>query len=72
MLNIERALKKERLFRALTGFNRQAFTKLLSCFSLLYQQSCYRPERQRALHHCETICVFFLIVKVANLGSIAK
>jgi hypothetical protein len=25
-----------------------------------------------ALHHCETICVFFLILKVSNLGSIAK
>jgi hypothetical protein len=25
-----------------------------------------------ALHHCEMICSFFLILKVSNLGSIAK
>ena len=39
MLNIERALKNERLLRALTGMNCQSFEKLLVAFSSTYQQA---------------------------------
>jgi hypothetical protein len=39
MLDIERALKQDRLLRALTGLNRKAFEALLDTFSPLYAQS---------------------------------
>jgi len=36
MLNLERILKQERLLRAMTGLNRQAFEALLPSFSQVY------------------------------------
>jgi hypothetical protein len=36
MLNIERALKQDRLLRAMTGLNRKAFDALLPMFSAVY------------------------------------
>ena len=48
MLNIKRALKQDRLLRALTGLNLQAFEALLAAFALVYQeQQTLRPRRQR-------------------------
>jgi hypothetical protein len=38
MLNISRALENDRLLRALTGLNRQAFDKLCKVFGEVYQQ----------------------------------
>ena len=50
MLNLERILNQDRLMRAITGLNRQAFDELLPSFTVAYQQSLARPEgvRQRA------------------------
>ncbi|MGD1942524.1 MAG: transposase family protein [Leptolyngbyaceae cyanobacterium] len=48
MLNIERALNQNRLLRALTGLNRQAFDALLPTFSEVYEQSVPQRQRQRA------------------------
>jgi hypothetical protein len=49
MLNIERALKQDRLLRALTGLNRKAFDDLLSTFNAVYEQSLLQQPRQRAM-----------------------
>ena len=49
MLNIERALKQDRLLRALTGLNRKAFDNLLSTFNAVYEQSLLQQPRQRAM-----------------------
>jgi hypothetical protein len=49
MLNIERALKQDRLLRAMTGLNRKAFDALLPSFSLVYEQEVLRHPRQRAV-----------------------
>ncbi len=49
MLNIERALKQDRLLRAITGLNRKAFEALLPTFSALYEQEVRQQPRQRAL-----------------------
>jgi DDE superfamily endonuclease/Helix-turn-helix of DDE superfamily endonuclease len=50
MLNLDRILNQDRLLRAMTGLNRQAFEKLLSSFIEAYEQSPVKPlgERQRA------------------------
>jgi hypothetical protein len=48
MLNIKRALKQDRLLRALTGLNLQAFETLLAAFTLIYEEEqALRPGRQR-------------------------
>lgn len=49
MLNIERVLNQDRLLRALTGLNRQAFEALLVAFSPLYEQTRHTHPRQRAV-----------------------
>lgn len=51
MLNIERILKQDRLVRAMTGLNRQAFYNLLPTFAAEYTQAEEKtqPERQRAI-----------------------
>lgn len=51
MLNLERILQSDRLMRAMTGLNRNAFEKLLPSFSQAYQQRQLqsKPKRQRAL-----------------------
>ncbi len=49
MLNIERALKQDRLLRAIIGLNRKAFEALLPTFSALYEQEVRQQPRQRAL-----------------------
>jgi hypothetical protein len=49
MLNIERALKQDRLLRAMTGLNRKAFESLLPSFSTAYEQVVLQSPRQRAL-----------------------
>lgn len=51
MLNLERALNQDRLLRALTGLNRQAFNALLPSFKQAYQASqiAAKPQRQRAM-----------------------
>jgi len=49
MLDIQRALKQDRLLRALTGLNRKAFDALLSVFSEIYEQRCFSEARQRAI-----------------------
>ena len=49
MLNIERALKQDRLLRAMTGLNRKAFDALLPTFSKIYEQTCSSQPRQRAV-----------------------
>ncbi len=49
MLNIERALKQDRLLRSLTGLNRKAFDSLLPTFSVIYEQELLKPSRQRAM-----------------------
>jgi hypothetical protein len=46
MLDIERTLNQDRLLRALTGLNRQAFDALLPKFSEVYERSLQRPARQ--------------------------
>ncbi|WP_293071272.1 MULTISPECIES: transposase family protein, partial [unclassified Okeania] len=48
MLNIERALKQDRLLRALTGLNRKAFESLLKSFHQIYQQTLLEKPRQRS------------------------
>jgi hypothetical protein len=49
MLNIERALKQDRLLRAMTGLNRKAFDALVPTFSGVYEQTLLQQPRQRAL-----------------------
>lgn len=49
MLNIEGALKQDRLLRALTGLNRKAFDALLPTFSTIYLDIQINLPRQRAL-----------------------
>ena len=49
MLNTERALKQDRLLRAMTGLNRKAFEALLPTFSAVYEQTQLEQPRQRAL-----------------------
>lgn len=49
MLNIERALNDERLLRALSGMNRQAFEQLLATFDLVYQEIQLNQPRIRAI-----------------------
>jgi hypothetical protein len=49
MLNIERALKQDRLLRAMTGLNRKAFDALLPTFSAVYEQTLLQQPRQRAM-----------------------
>ena len=49
MLNIEQALKQERLLRALTGMNRKAFNALLLTFTEVYEQSLREQPRKRAI-----------------------
>lgn len=49
MLNIERALKQNRLLRALTGLNRKAFDALLPTFNAVYEQDLLKQSRQRAV-----------------------
>lgn len=49
MLNLERALKQDRLLRAMTGLNRKAFEALLPSFSTAYEQAVLQLPRQRAL-----------------------
>ncbi len=51
MLNLSRVLNQDRLLRATTGLNRQAFDALLPTFSQRYEQSRLEsnPQRQRAL-----------------------
>jgi hypothetical protein len=49
MLDIERALRQERLLRALTGLNRKAFEALMPKFSEVYEQTRQTQPRQRAL-----------------------
>lgn len=50
MLNLERIFRDDRLLRAMTGLNRQAFENLLPGFNQAYQQSRSKPDvvRQRA------------------------
>lgn len=47
MLNLERILNQDRLLRAMTGLNRQAFDALLPSFSRAYQESLLKPENER-------------------------
>ncbi|MEH2333204.1 transposase family protein [Nostoc sp.] len=49
MLNIEGALKEDRLLRALTGLNRKAFDTLLPTFSTIYLNIQMSLPHQRAL-----------------------
>lgn len=49
MLKIERALKQDRLLRAMTGLNRKAFDALLPTFSAVYEQSLLQQTRMRAM-----------------------
>ena len=49
MLNIERALKQDRLLRALTGLNRKAFESLLESFNQRYEQTLLEKPRQRSV-----------------------
>jgi hypothetical protein len=49
MLNIERALKQDRLLRAMTGLNRKAFDALLATFSTIYDRQVRESPRKRAL-----------------------
>jgi hypothetical protein len=50
MLNLDRILKQDRLLRAMTGLNRQAFEDLLPIFIAAYESSRSKEpqERQRA------------------------
>ena len=47
MLNINRALKNDRLLRALTGLNRKAFDSLCEVFSTVYQEQLERTPQPR-------------------------
>lgn len=49
MLDIQKALSRERLLRALTGLNRKAFSELVETFSSLYEQTRSSQPRQRAV-----------------------
>ena len=49
MLNIEGALKQDRLLRALTGLNQKAFDALLPTFRAIYFDIQQKKPRQRAL-----------------------
>jgi len=51
MLDLERLLKQDRLLRALSGLNRQAFDALLPSFAQAYERSLATPEgiRKRAV-----------------------
>ncbi|ACC78875.1 transposase family protein [Nostoc punctiforme] len=49
MLNIEGALKQDRLLRALTGLNRKAFDALLPTFTTMYLDTQQAKPRQRGL-----------------------
>ena len=49
MLNIERALKQNRLLRALTGLNSKAFQSLLLTFTQVYEQTLRDKPRQRSV-----------------------
>ncbi|GGA50075.1 transposase family protein [Okeania sp. KiyG1] len=49
MLNIERALKQDRLLRALTGLNHKAFESLLKSFNQIYEQALHSKPRQRSV-----------------------
>ncbi|MGD1714048.1 hypothetical protein [Dapis sp. BLCC M172] len=49
MLNVERALKQDRLLRALTGLNRKAFESLLKSFHQIYQHTLLEKPRQRSV-----------------------
>ncbi len=49
MLNIERALKQDRLLRAMTGLNRKAFDSLLPMFSAAYEETLLQQPRSRAI-----------------------
>lgn len=46
MLNIEQALKQDRLVRALTGMNLQAFEALLLTFTEVYEQERQKPKKR--------------------------
>jgi hypothetical protein len=50
MLNLNRILNQDRLLRAITGLNRQAFEALLPSFAQASEHSLFNPsaERQRA------------------------
>ena len=50
MLDLEQILKQDRLMRAMTGLNREAFAELLPSFTAAYQQSLVKPDKfgQRA------------------------
>jgi len=47
MLNIHRALKNDRLLRALTGLNRKAFDELCAVFSAVYQETLQSDSKPR-------------------------
>ena len=49
MLNVERALKQDRLLRALTGLNRKAFESLLKSFHQIYEQTLLEKPRLRSV-----------------------
>jgi hypothetical protein len=51
MLNLERALHQDRLLRALTGLNRQAFEALLPSFEQADEarRIAAKPQRKRAI-----------------------
>lgn len=49
MLNIKRALKQDRLLRALTGLNSKAFQSLLLTFTQVYEQTLRDKPRQRSV-----------------------
>lgn len=49
MLNIKRALRQDRLLRALTGLNRKAFQSLLSVFTQIYEEILRDKPRQRCV-----------------------
>ena len=50
MLNLDRILNQERLLRAMTGLNRQAFNELLSQFADTYERTVFNSlaNRKRA------------------------
>jgi hypothetical protein len=47
MLNINRAMKNDRLLRALTGLNRKAFDQLCEVFEIVYQESIESDTKPR-------------------------
>ncbi|WP_244154816.1 hypothetical protein [Cylindrospermopsis raciborskii] len=50
MLDLDRILNQERLLRAMTGLNRQAFNELLSQFADTYERTVFNSlaNRKRA------------------------